>query len=1014
MTDFDPPIHPDDLEFMGRFHGFHPLAVAGGFLLLFLPAWWILHGAALRVAPEDVGALVSAQEVRCLLDVLSSGSRTGDVVVLGDSVLREGALRAHGDADPAGHALVPALRRSAVAGRRFWDLGFDGLLPMDALAVVDALNRRDPENAADILLELTPRYLSPEYQMPGKLHSRPLFRDLASRKGAARLALSEHRLGLAPLRLTFPRWLRHPHFPRRRGAATPLELLARVRPHFSTPSHEGPQVRALATLARRTQGRLTAFETPINALFLDAEAGPDTVEEAFRIVRSALGGAAKPPRVLRPDGGRFSAEAFLDHCHLTHWGNAALARRIARASGWASPRPARPLVAWRPGSRASRGRGWRIDPRSGDLIHEDEQGRVRRPDHLRGLIRGSDAPTLVRWSAKRVYVLHGRTIKVRSFLDAGWRRTIPLPSDEKIADLQFDSRGRAVLVHEATGALLRLTESALLQGDRSAVEVLTRPSDLADLADSARLTFGLAFAPLRGHPTPMPPVSRVFTADDGETLLAWSRHPLWRGTVFRLNPTPGIAYPLWPPDDEGHRFGPNPLIESRPRFWEPDTRALVFENGMELLEERLRRFSWTYGTPPDPAGRSVTANGYTLGPPSDRNLRLRIGVFGSSVAGATRPLGAEAFHPPEDGRPLLFSTLSLAVSLERSLNATAPLPVVAMDLTVPRGTLLDQLAGFSLRPPGDLDAAVFTLGPFAFRTEAESGSIPFSEAWGRLERDENGRVVADRRRGFLPFARIGSRNSDAAPLPTVLEELAAELSRRCRERGLRGWLVDMGRLTPLGGDDDRARRLLRAAALRHGLGVVVLAPPPDRPDLAATIATGDRHLAPLGLDWMGRVAAHHLASSLPREPSRLAALRRARRSVDESATRPRPRPQRIPIPRLRDLPSLDRRKLTISKRDSLWRVVVEKSGPLVPLDPSRIALLALGRGVGPLLHRGDSVEISVVRFLQRDEYGMGRRDAVEHLATFRVDARDLESALAHLPDAWNRRTLPEWLREEQR
>ncbi len=1012
MTEDDHRIHPDDLEFMGRFHAFRPSAVASGFLLLFLPAWLLLRGAALHLAPEDVGPLVSAQEVRCLLDVLADDSETREVLVLGDSVLREGALRAHGDTEPETHALVPSLRRLAVPGPRLWDLGFDGLLPMDALAVVQALNRRNPKNAVNILLELTPRYLSPDYQVIGKLHSRPLFRALTPREGAVRLALSEHRLGLAAFRLTFPRWLRHPRFPDRRRAAAPLELLARVRPHFLRSSREGPQVHALETLAEQTPGRLTAFETPIQALYLDAGKGPEVVAETFRILRTAVGRAIRSPRILRPDGGRFSQPDFLDHCHLTGRGNAKLAGRIARDLGWGPPAPPRPLPAWRRAPRRPHPVGWRLDEHNGDLIHEDEHGNLLRPSHLRRIAKASQARTLVRWSKEHVFILRDGDMEVRSLSDAGWKRSIRLPQGEGVADLVFDGRGRAILVHEATGALLRVTESALIRGDRSAVEGLTHPAALSDLAESSRRTFGLGFPPLHGHPTPMPPASRVFAADDGETLLVWTRHPRWRGTVFRFNPTPGVAYPLWPADDEGHRFGPNPLIESRPRLWLPGPRALLFENGMELMEERLRRFSWTYGTPPDPSGISVTANGYTLGGPKDGLPRLRVGVFGSSVAGATRPLGTETLEPAEDGRPRLFSTLSVAVSLERSLNALPSARSVALDLTVPRGTLLDQLAGLSFRPPGDLDAALFTLGPFAFRTEAASGPISFSQAWTRLERDADGNPVVDRRRGFLPFASIGPAVGDAMGLESAVEELANELGRRCRRRRIPAWIVDMGRLTPLRGADDSARRLFRAAARRNGLGVVVLAPPPDRPDLAKTIAPGDRHLAPAGLDWVGRVAASHLASSLPLDAKSLSAARRARRDALAPTASAARLPQRIPLPDLSTLPPLDRGSLTISRDGTGWKVVVEKAGTLNELEASRIALLALGRGVGALLHRGDAVEIQVVRFLKRDEYGLGRRDAVEHLATFHIDAEDLEDAVSDLAGAWRGRDIPEWLREE--
>ena len=1005
MTDNDHRVHPDDLEFMGRFHGFHPASVACGFLLLFLPAWLVLRGMALHVTPKDVGALVSAQEVRCLLDVVSRNSDVPQTLVIGDSVLREGALRAHRDSAPAFHSLVTTLRRRATLGPRLWDLGFEGLLPMDALAVVQALNRRNPKNAVNILLELTPRYASPDYQVIGKLHSRPLFRALSPREGVSRLALSEHRLGLAALRLTLPRWLRHPRFPDRRSATAPLELLARVRPHFLRASRGGPQIRALETLAAQCRGRLTAFETPIQSLFLDAEKGPEIVEETFRVLRRAV----RPAPVLRPDGGRFASSDFLDHCHLTPPGNVKLARRIVSDLGWAPPPPPRPLVAWRRSTRHAPRIGWRVDEDSGDIVHEDALGHLRRPAHLKGFAKGGDAPTLVRWSAEHVYCLRDDTLQVRSFTDAGWSRSLPLPPNQKLADLAFDGRGRAVLILEATGAVLRLEESALLRGDRSSVEVLTRPLPLADLAGSSRRNFGLGFPPLHGHPTPMPPVSRVFTADDGETLLVWTRHPLWRGTVFRFNPTPGVAYPLWPADGEGHRFGPNPLIESRPHLWLARSRTLLFDDGMELLEERLRRFSWTYGTPPDPAGNSVTANGYTLEPPRDRPPRLRVGVFGSSVAGATRPLGADALSPADDGRPRLFSTLSVAVALERSLNARASAPVAAMDLTVPGGTLLDQLAGLSFRPADDLDAAVFTLGAFAFRTQATSGPISFSQAWSRLERDADGDPVVNRRRGFLPFASIGSAKGDELGLEGAIEELASELGRRCRRRGIPAWIVDMGRLTPLRGADETARLLFRAAARRHGLNVVVLAPPPDRADLMRTIAQGDRHLAPPGLDWVGRIAAVHMASSLPLDANALLASRHMRPDVPSAMSSAAP--PRIPVPNLSALPPLDRGLLTVSKDGTHWRVVVEKGGTLAEVEPRRVALLALGRGVGPLLHRGDAVEIQVVRFLKRDEYGLGRHDAVEHLATFRISPEDLQAAVMGVVQAWKEKDRPRWLHE---
>ena len=361
-TDFIPS--PDDEEFTGRFDGFSigsVLLVAAGVLgAAFLLAPASVDGAAVR-EPDSLDGLIAR------IDALVADAAEDKIALLGDSVLGESVLAAHGVED-GGRWTVAAQMRELVhreADVRIADLSLDGLLPGDLLAILLLLDERDQQGRVRLAVELTPRYLSRAYRESEAAFSREYLRGVVEPVDEESLAaivedlgLSRHRLGLTTLREALPE-----------ASLAPGDVLAakpatrepdeeprglrravhrgRVAPHFleTDPGEDNLQVgylRRAGDLLSSASRETLFFVTPLNEEYLLPGADESPVIEAAVPLRRLVGAgeAGTSLRFLNFDDHVFTADAFLDHCHLTPQGNRTLARRLLRALGLPQMDPA--------------------------------------------------------------------------------------------------------------------------------------------------------------------------------------------------------------------------------------------------------------------------------------------------------------------------------------------------------------------------------------------------------------------------------------------------------------------------------------------------------------------------------------------------------------------------------------------------------------------------------------------------------------------------------------------------
>ncbi|MCB9831582.1 MAG: hypothetical protein H6807_03835 [Planctomycetes bacterium] len=334
----------DDREFEGLFARHRSGRTLVMTLLVGLLAILLLRGLAPAPRPSDFDQPMGWSDVVDALEAAEHDPAGRVVLFLGDSVLRANVMREQGLADAEDQTPVAWARRLADADVAFYDLSVDGMLPADIAEVIRTLQG----GRVEVVIELSPRYLSPDYASRERAHSRDFFvRSTGPLKlddQIDRLGLVHHRLGLDRTRRALGAALARPE----------VLLLAPPRPtkdvrsmlrnarHFLAPVEESVQlehIREICSSFIGVNGQLL-FMTPVNAAALgQAEATPPglvAAKRAFlRVVQEGDSYRSPDDRLgitLRDfDDGTFRPEDFLDHVHLRPSANARLAARILRA-----------------------------------------------------------------------------------------------------------------------------------------------------------------------------------------------------------------------------------------------------------------------------------------------------------------------------------------------------------------------------------------------------------------------------------------------------------------------------------------------------------------------------------------------------------------------------------------------------------------------------------------------------------------------------------------------------------
>ncbi|MCA9319222.1 MAG: hypothetical protein KDB53_00735, partial [Planctomycetes bacterium] len=818
----DDAIHPDDEEFRGRFAPQSSrriglaLASALGLALIGLRLF------SFTPPPEAFDGLSSPSALReCLRQIIASSRREEEPwIFIGDSVLRAGVLRAHGDPDPENHTLVAAVRRRT--DQPVYDLGFEGLVVRDAKAMLDALHDlAQPEEMGRALtwLQLTPRYASPF--IADDQTSRPIFDALSDQEAWSSLDSARRRLGLSDAQLWWQFQIRQripPDLVPRDSPTEPDLLRARVRPHFmGTPSHERLRIYDDVGPASRVQSHigefLVSYATPLNAAFLDPADGARAFEAPWSQFEDPFNPAWNFVTTW-PDDGRFGPEHFLDHCHLSAAGNELLAERLIRitksrddlavagdylsASAIASnfhlgrwtpftegrwsevgalpsllPEGANSSTAGAPIVSLASDRLllggtkteiWQTHPVVTQLVQHDlpcaaacrsaaageawvldEAGIIWRLATEGAMTRYADMGSPLVAEAIRQLEEHEGQLILREESDAARSsrlRVFDLASRTTIMDVATPEslRGRAISMAKPWAYFSSEQGVERLPLDRI-FDPSTKPERVVEAAANGSPTAEFHELPeqdklyrkseralvrrrLSGQPVALPSPVAAFANSTGSHLLVvcqectgdrpWS---LWRVTADGR-----LAYRLSPLDAQGL---PSLNIPSGDLAWQQDTERLYLReaSGRVLVidTQRLQRFDWSYGIPPDPSGMATTPHGMTAG--VRRHGELRVGVFGSSVASASYAGDYNPENTERPDKPPLISTISLARGIERGLQerlARSPGSVLGLDLSLPHASLLDQLTLFELREPDDMDAAVFVLDGVSFDFSEEA------------------------------------------------------------------------------------------------------------------------------------------------------------------------------------------------------------------------------------------------------------------------------------------------------
>ncbi|KIG14081.1 hypothetical protein DB30_07268 [Enhygromyxa salina] len=329
---------------VGRARGF----VVGLAALLILID--LLLGAV--AGPLGPDTLDNADDVRRYLRATAQAEGApwlliGDSVVVGDT----------GQAELASwheHRLVDYLDAELAEHEDavFRQVAFSGMLPVDMLAVIEALDREDPDARVSLLVELSPRHFSGAYAHD-ETPSRPWFAELTDGEDAGVLGIPSMDEVLGIIRRWTPIYRHRDRFADTRdqllapaqGSAEQVaergnrvEALARLSVHYLDPQlgPESVQVAALREIARRCRAsgrRLAMFTVPLEDGFIGGIGRASTQGDYVAQLDAMLEPDGKNVALLPMDHPQFRSELFWDHVHLRPEGHRALAINLLHQLG---------------------------------------------------------------------------------------------------------------------------------------------------------------------------------------------------------------------------------------------------------------------------------------------------------------------------------------------------------------------------------------------------------------------------------------------------------------------------------------------------------------------------------------------------------------------------------------------------------------------------------------------------------------------------------------------------------
>lgn len=315
---------------------------------------------ALRGSDRDPTFLLDGADVRAVID--EAAGDPGSWLMIGDSVLVGDVM--HGRVpDWEQHRVIDylALEQAPMAGKgkgrvRFRQVALDGLLPTDIERIVAELDRRDPEGAVPLVIELNLRYFSPHHERELGC-TRPWICELGDldlgRRGITAIAHSPLAWLAAELRPTVP-ILRHkrrldldraiteaserltPARERDGDELREVEGTARISEHYreSALGKDSAQIRAIDRVLERLRARgrhAVFFTTPLRDNFVADVVGEETLGGRYAALAERIHDSGADASLVQLDHPLFVPELFLDHCHLGPAGNRLLALNLLHA-----------------------------------------------------------------------------------------------------------------------------------------------------------------------------------------------------------------------------------------------------------------------------------------------------------------------------------------------------------------------------------------------------------------------------------------------------------------------------------------------------------------------------------------------------------------------------------------------------------------------------------------------------------------------------------------------------------
>ncbi len=1127
--------HDDDREFEELLRETPPwrsvllLVSVGAFLLFFL------NRTQTQPKPFQHDDPTGQFDVLDTLNRASQDKSDRVVLFLGDSVMRGHVLREYGL--PSKETPAYWARLLATESVAFYDLSLDGMLPSDMEVILSSLDAIDLDQKVEIVIELSPRYLSASYATTPTPFARPwleTLRDNNRKKDnivtpLERLSLVRHRLGLTPLRRQMNDPLRHPEESFLEGPrkTTTDSSSLRIAQHFleSNSHKESGQIRALRRIAQalaKNERRSLFFTTPINGEKFGLSRHPAQIVKAQLILHRQTeiltqGDDRKTTHLhvsRHFDDKTFKSKHFLDHCHLTPLGNQILAQRILASLAIPSSQPY-PHVApsvISDGSESLDGFG------QDAVIRSCDHGAFLTPNHVLLSEPGDKGPRL------RLVNLSMSSVQTIAFKNEPFKKISAIVQDKPRSALIFCSNGeilrfnlnepqevtkipqefpwqedrlvtairknRIIIFGPSSQRIWSLETDSMTWKDHFQVpahqtirsfsvneddEIFVLTNTIAQGPEATGLSSFQLKDFLAGD---ISKIKNYFGNEDKNAALAWQEIFQSKGLVqispkenqipisgarrvFALNQKDRVLIeaPGFAPKSKGSL---NPMVQDKNSsslwnmnaaarvayalLWPAETGIVLDQNtkrpikpgdivcinqqtgqifshwqGWRQLDStRVMRFNWIYGTPPDPESQSLTAMGHTMR--HRVGSTIRVGFFGSSVSGAVWP--GDVIRPQG-----LTSSMSFARSFENAYqrrNADEPFRVEGVNMSMANGDLISIYATLLDLNPQDLNIAVIVLDLASLGSpDSTANDIKtIVERWPAILRDSAQRPIIDRWAGRLPKIRIGSSKvADSSRTQTIRDALT-EITAYCQTKSITPLFLDItaidrsapneDQLPIYGKKDDMkvARRVL--SELKIPLIKIENLMGDQLPRLYPYNFLGDRHLRSHLIRAIGEALVGEIS---PLVQAQTFLFDRNEETKKKHANQSFQRRSGAQIIAGKKLTQEQAQQYNVSmastslRRDQGLHLMVDVRSAKVSQDPWRQALALFGLRAMGMLEVNDKVWLSIVRFDQYNEYGLGVRGSKQIIATYTIAPEHLTEAAREYRALLQQEnsTRPSWL-----